>query len=284
VTKASLSEYYDGLNWVVNTKKITRPYMYNVDETGVQIGETNGGIVAGTAMTSSSERIKSDNTTWSSIIESVSADGRRLTPCVVFTGENLQGQWFPAVFPDWKYTCSPTGWSNSDIFVRWFMGVFIPQTKPKDPNQWRLLVLDQHKSHITAELTKKAWLHKIWLSWLPSHSSHITQPLDIAIFGPLKTYYRQFTRSWASYEATSPHQQQLFLKAYERASLKALSHRNMVSGFSASGLFPINLQKALAALKPREKKRKRFNGPITPRKAQVIADTIWSTPQGSADI
>jgi 4-hydroxybenzoate polyprenyltransferase len=91
VTKESLSEYYDGLNWVVNTKKITRPYIYNVDETGVQIGETNGGIVAGTAMTSSSERIKSDNTTWSSIIESVSADGRRLTPYVVFTGENLQG-------------------------------------------------------------------------------------------------------------------------------------------------------------------------------------------------
>ncbi|KAG6989282.1 hypothetical protein FocnCong_v021175 [Fusarium oxysporum f. sp. conglutinans] len=284
VTKESLSEYYDGLNWVVNMKKITRPYMYNVDETGVQIGETNGGIVAGTAMTSSSERIKSDNTTWSSIIESVSADGRRLTPCVVFTGENLQGQWFPAVFPDWKYTCSPTGWSNSDIFVRWFMGVFVPQTKPKDPNQWRLLVLDQHKSHITAELMKKAWLHKIWLSWLPSHSSHITQPLDVAVFGPLKTYYRQFTRSWASYEATSPHQQRLFLKAYERASLKALSRRNIISGFTASGLFPINLQKALAALKPREKKRKRFNGPITPRKAQVIADTIWSTPQGSADI
>ncbi|KAG4279155.1 hypothetical protein FPRO04_13683 [Fusarium proliferatum] len=54
VTKESLSEYYDGLNWVVNTKKITRPYMYNVDETGVQIGETNGGTVAVTAITSSS--------------------------------------------------------------------------------------------------------------------------------------------------------------------------------------------------------------------------------------
>jgi hypothetical protein len=109
VTKESLSEYYHGLNWVVNNKRITRPHIYNVDETGMQIGETNSGIVAGTAMTSYSERIKSDNTTWSSVIESVSADGRRLTPCVVFTGKNLQGQWFPAVFPHWKYSCSPTG-------------------------------------------------------------------------------------------------------------------------------------------------------------------------------
>ncbi|KAM5529280.1 transposase [Fusarium oxysporum f. sp. phaseoli] len=166
--------------------------------TGVQIGETNGGTVAGTVMTSSSERIKSDNSTWSSILESISADGRRLTPTVVFTGENLQGQWFPSVFPDWKYTTSPTGWSNADIFLKWFMEVFIPETTPSDPSQWRLLVLDQHKSHITAELMKKAWLNKIWLSWLPSHSSHITQPLDVAVFGPLKRYYRQLTRFWAS--------------------------------------------------------------------------------------
>jgi 4-hydroxybenzoate polyprenyltransferase len=284
VTQESLSEYYLGLNWVVNTKRITRPYTYNVDETGMQIGETNSGIVAGTEMTSSSERIKPDNTAWSSVIESVSADGRRLTPCVVFTGKNLQGQWFPAVFPHWKYTSSLTGWSNSDIFLRWSMGVFVPETQPEDPNQWRLLVLDQHKSHIRAELMKKAWLHKIWLTWLPSHSSHITQPLDVAVFGPLKTYYRQFTRSWASYEATSPHQQQLFLQAYERASIKALTKRNIMSGFSASGLCPLDFQRALDVLKPREKKRKRFNGPTTPRKAQVTADDVWSTPQGSDDI
>jgi 4-hydroxybenzoate polyprenyltransferase len=131
---------------------------------------------------------------------------------------------------------------------------------------------------------KKAWLHKIWLSWLPSHSSHITQPLDVAVFGPLKTYYHQLTRSWATYEATSPHQQQLFLEAYERASQKAMSQRNITSGFSKSGVFPICVQKAIEALKPRERKHKSFEGPTTPRKSQVTDDIIWSTPQGSADI
>jgi hypothetical protein len=63
VTKESLSKYYHGLNWVINTKRITRPHVYNINETGMQISETNSGIVAGTAITSSSERIKSDNTT-----------------------------------------------------------------------------------------------------------------------------------------------------------------------------------------------------------------------------
>ncbi|KAL9572214.1 hypothetical protein ACKAV7_003702 [Fusarium commune] len=194
VTKETLGEYYDGLNWVIDSKNIPRQHSYNVDETGVQLGETNGGTVAGTVMTSSSERIKSDNSTWSSILESISADGRRLTPTVVFKGENLQGQWFPRVFPHWKYTTSPTGWSNADIFLKWFM------------------------------------------------------------------------------------------QAYEEASRKALTRRNILNGFLVTGLFPIDLQRALQSLKPKEKKRKAFEGPTTPRKRQVVTETIWVTPRGSDDI
>ncbi|KAF6525503.1 hypothetical protein HZS61_011298 [Fusarium oxysporum f. sp. conglutinans] len=134
VTRESLRDYYNGLQWVCDSKSITTPHKYNIDETGVQLGETDGGVVAGTVMTASSERIQSESSTWSSILEAVSADGRRLTPCVVFTGQNLQGQWFPKAFPNWKYITSPTGWSNADIFIEWFMKVSLPETKPEDPS------------------------------------------------------------------------------------------------------------------------------------------------------
>ncbi|CEF76432.1 hypothetical protein FGSG_13431 [Fusarium graminearum PH-1] len=274
VTRKSLSNYYEGLQWVINNKNITRANTYNVDENGMQLGETRAGIVAGTVMTARSEVIKTDNSTWASVIECISAGSRRLTPVV----------WFPNVFPNWKYEASLSGWSNTDIFNRWFMDIFIRETTPSDPSQWRLLVLDQHKSYITPELMKKAWMHRIWLSWLPSHLSHITQPLDVAVFGPLKTYYHQLTRAWATYEVTSPHQQQLFIEAYKRASEKAISRRNIMSGFSASGVFPVDVRKAIEALKPKERKRKTFEAPTTPKRPQVTDDMTWSTPQGSADI
>jgi hypothetical protein len=45
-----------------------------------------------------------------------------------------------------------------------------------------------------------------------------------------------------------------------------VAYRNIISGFLATGLFPINLQKAIEALKPKEKKRKGFEGPITLKK------------------
>lgn len=89
MTKESLTNYYNGLQWVCDSKGIITPYKYNIDETAMQLGETNGNIVAGTVMTASSERIKSDNSTWSSVLEAIFADSRRLTRCIVVTGKNL---------------------------------------------------------------------------------------------------------------------------------------------------------------------------------------------------
>ncbi|EKJ77781.1 hypothetical protein FPSE_02015 [Fusarium pseudograminearum CS3096] len=89
VTRKSLSDYYEGLQWVVDNKNITRANTYNVDENGMQLGETRAGIVAGTVMTTRSEVIKTDNSTWASVIECISAGSRRLTPVVIFTGKNL---------------------------------------------------------------------------------------------------------------------------------------------------------------------------------------------------
>lgn len=57
-----------------------------------------------------------------------------------------------------------------------------------------------------------------------------------------------------------------------------------MSGFSASGVFPVDVRKAIEALKPKERKRKTFEAPTTPKRPQVTDDMTWSTPQGSADI
>ncbi|PTD02082.1 hypothetical protein FCULG_00012909 [Fusarium culmorum] len=68
------------------------------------------------------------------------------------------------------------------------------------------------------------------------------------------------------------------VKVYKRASKKAISHRNIISGFSASGVFPVDIRKAIEALKPKERKRKTFEAPITLKRPQVTDNMTWSTP------
>ena len=55
----------------------------------------------------------------------------------------------------------------------------------------RLLICDGHNSHISGNFIAHCIEHNIVLLVLPPHTSHYTQPLDIAIFGPLTTALSQ---------------------------------------------------------------------------------------------
>ena len=61
---------------------------------------------------------------------------------------------------------------------------------PLKPGDWRLLILDGHGSHTTPEFMVECFSNKIWLVFLPAHTSHVLQPLDVGVFSALKRYYR----------------------------------------------------------------------------------------------
>jgi hypothetical protein len=89
---------------------------------------------------------------WTSFIEAIIADGRALTPGIIFKGKELQQQWFLREFrqiADWHYITSPNGWTDDHIAIEWLETVYLPQTQPTDPSDARLIILDGHGSHAT---------------------------------------------------------------------------------------------------------------------------------------
>ena len=89
MTTESLTNYYYGLDTIIKEKLAGIDRIYNVDETRLQEGETHGGTVAGTILMAISEKMHSDSTAWITILEVISASGRRLTPCMVFSGGTI---------------------------------------------------------------------------------------------------------------------------------------------------------------------------------------------------
>ena len=88
--------------------------------------------------------------TWTSFIEAVTADGRALTPGIIFKGKELQAQWFAKEIEEirqWHVVTSPNGWTDNHIAVEWLKEVYLPQTQPEDPSDARLIILDGHGSH-----------------------------------------------------------------------------------------------------------------------------------------
>lgn len=54
-----------------------------------------------------------------------------------------------------------------------------------------MLILDGHSSHATAEFDRFCTERNIIPLYMPPHSSHLLQPLDVGCFSPLKHLYGQ---------------------------------------------------------------------------------------------
>ncbi|OLN95741.1 Jerky-like protein [Colletotrichum chlorophyti] len=83
---------------------------------------------------------------------------------------------------------------------QWLQKVFIPQTyQTGQKERTKLLILDSHSSHETAEFIHLCLQNQIYLLYLPPHTSYVLQPLDQSVFSPLKTAYRKelsFLTDW----------------------------------------------------------------------------------------
>ena len=83
--------------------------------------------------------------------------------------------------------------------------------------------------------------------YLPPHSSHLLQPLDVACFGPLKRLYGQRVQTAMQLEINHIDKVD-FLAAYQQTRPQAFSLSNICSGFAAAGLVPYKPENVLDEL------------------------------------
>ena len=111
------------------------------------------------------------------------------------------------------------------------------------------MIIDGHSSHVTARFIAFCITSKIDLFLLPPHSSHKTQPLDLSIFGPLKTVinlevdriFRHSTIRLPRVEWTS---------AYIKARARCFKPSSIESGFRKAGIYPFDPEILLSTITP----------------------------------
>ena len=68
--------------------------------------------------------------------------------------------------------------------------LFDPCTRKRlKGNEKHLLIVDGHNSYFSFALLIYCEENQIELFCLPVHTTHILQPLDVGLFGPLQSYY-----------------------------------------------------------------------------------------------
>lgn len=141
--------------------------------------------------------------------------------------------------PGSKGSAAPSGYMNSDLFVNEYLPFFIKQTRCTRESPV-MLILDNHISHVSLAAVELCKSSGIVLLTLPPHCSHRLQPLDRTIYGPLKTYYNKAMDDWMRMHPARA------VTIYEVGNLggiaftKAMSTSNILSGFSSTGIYPLD--------------------------------------------
>jgi hypothetical protein len=126
---------------------------------------------------------------------------------------------------------------------------FEKHTRSKTIGSKRLLILDNHDSHTTPEFRTFCEHNNIILLWMPPHSSHLLQPLDVGCFGPLKTAFSKQNQDLIRnhiFHITKVD----FLATFYTAFLATFTQSNIKAGFRSSGLHPFDPEAVLSQLDP----------------------------------
>ena len=223
--------------------------VYNMDETGVLLSKLGSLKVLVGKNELRNYRGAGSQRTLITAVECISASGKCLDPLVIWPAATHRSNWTTHPTPGWHFACTETGYTNNAITLYWMQHVFDPQTKSAANGKPRILISDGLASHESLDVMTFCFENDIILCRLPSHTSHKLQHCDVAVFGPLKTAYReQVERLFRGGAGTIGKQH--FTLLYSRAREIALTARNIRSGWSKAGLFPLNPDRVLGSLDP----------------------------------
>jgi len=130
-----------------------------------------------------------------------------------------------------------SGWSDEACFFDYFKNVFIPNTKHlKKP---LLLIFDGHYSHLSIKAVRLAIENDIHLLCLPSHSTHLLQPLDIYTLKYVKQQWRKLL--WERNKSTSKAiDKNDFVHMFSNLYNYALIPAHCSAAFAKAGIFPFD--------------------------------------------
>ncbi|KAJ5568122.1 hypothetical protein N7450_010608 [Penicillium hetheringtonii] len=244
-----IKEWFLKVQRAIDENGIQPEDIYNFDETGFAMGLISSQkVVTRAEYYGRRSVLQPGNREWVTAIETICADGYSLPPCIIFKGQIYIAGWFESNLPrDWRIEISNNGWTTNEIGLRWLQKIFIPYTNSRARGRFRLLILDGHGSHLTPQFDRICAENNIIPLVMPSHSSHLLQPLDVGCFAVLKRVYGRFVSDLA--RTGYNHIDKLdFLADYPRARLEAFQPNIVQSSFAATGIVPVDANRVFSKL------------------------------------
>ena len=236
--KSNVSQFFEKLAEVMDRHSFDASQIWNIDETGITTAMTPNRIVANRGVKQIGSLTSAERGQLVTLCAAISASGQTIPPFLIFPRVHFKEYFLNGAPIGSKGNSNPSGWMSSENFLS-FLKHFCIHVKPSK-DQPVLLLLDNHESHLSINAIDYAKENGITMLSFPPHCSHKLQPLDISVFGPLKSKISQSQSNWLR---NNPGRA---ISIYDIASIicepwkEALTMSNICSGFRKAGIFPFN--------------------------------------------
>jgi hypothetical protein len=164
--------------------------IYNFDEKGFILGYSSKAKVVCRKERRNPNVAQDDSRELITVVEAASSAGLMLPSWVIYKGKGHYMGWHRYTDdPDAVFAFSEKGWTDDSMGLRWLKEHFDLYSSKLSQGRLRLLIMDGHGSHLTYKFCAYALSRNMYLIFLPAHSTHPLQPLDVGLFGPLQHYY-----------------------------------------------------------------------------------------------
>lgn len=224
------------------------------------VGSTPQGTKSGKATVPTGTKVpgarRSNSRENTTVVSSIGDDGHTFAPTILYKGQRMQPGWIEDNngVPDARYTVTESSFIQSSVFLDYLRDLR-KQLDARGLQGKVALVLDGHASHTTFDAISLAISLDIDLFQLPSHTSHITQPLNVGTFG---TFKKELTKVLTAYPLKNGGRSQV---KRDMAGVIAVVWRgsftraNNIAAFKGAGLWPVNMEKAVNRLHSNKKRR-----------------------------
>lgn len=169
----------------------------------------------------------------------VSASGVAMPPMIIFKAAFSGGN-YAAGGPDGAlYGKQATGFMDSELFLRWFTQIFLVFAKPS-ADKPVLLLLDSHASHCSPAVIDCARQNNVILLALMPHTTHLCQPLDVAVYKSFKVALSKLVKLGQAVRGNLCMAKKNVPRIIKSALGNSMTATNIKSGFRKCRIHPFN--------------------------------------------
>nr|CAH7719079.1 unnamed protein product [Callosobruchus chinensis] len=197
------------------------------------------------------ERIMNSTKSNISVMFCGNANGNSLPPYIIYKAEHLWTTWTENGPEGVRYNRTKQGWIDGATLEDWFSTHLLPVIKKQEGT--KVVIGDNLSSHVSLSVLKLCEENDIKFICLPPNSSHLTQPLDLAYFRPLKIKWRQVLTEWKQSESgksVSTLPKDIFPRLLKKAldNIEPHVRENIKAGFKKADIYPISKDEVLKRL------------------------------------